>query len=233
MKKISYKTLIFDLDDTLTDDFENTKQAFSLLCLENSNENLTFTYQMSETDVVYGLGEQVRGMNKRGFTYISNATDDPLHTEDKHSLYAGHNFFVMCGKKTFGMFIDTPGKVVFDVGETEYDVLKITAEKDCIVYTIEGESLKDIVKQFRQLIGTSYIPPKWAFGYQQCKWSYMNEDEIRDVVRNHRENNIPLDAVYLDIDYMDHYKDFTINEKTFPEFPAFFLHLHPVSASGP
>ena len=91
---------------------------------------------------------------------------------------------------------------------------------DFIVYIIEGRSLNDIVKQFRELIGRSYIAPEWAFGYQQSRWSYMNEDEIRTVVRKHKDAGIPLDAVYLDIDYMDGYKDFTVSEERFPDFPG-------------
>ena len=220
-------------------EIEQTEGELEFFAFEKQPENLTFTYKMDENDVIFGLGEQVRGINKRGFIYISNATDDPLHTEDKHSLYAGHNFFILRGKKTFGVFVDSPAKVVFDIGETDYEIFKITTDLDCVIYTIEGESLKDIVKQFRQLIGRSYIPPKWSFGYQQCKWSYMNEDEIREVVKKHRENQIPLDAVYLDIDYMERYKDFTINEETFPEFPAFVsemkeedIHLVPIIDAG-
>ena len=218
---------------------EETKADFSLMKLEKCEETMTFTYKMERKDVVFGLGEQVRGMNKRGFTYISNASDQPTHTEDKHSLYASHNFFILCGEKTFGMFVDAPGTVTFDVGETVYDTFKITVEKDCVVYTVEGDSLKDIVKQFRQLIGRSYIAPKWAFGYQQCRWSYETADAVREVVRKHRENNVPLDAVYLDIDYMERYKDFTIDENSFPEFPAFVdemkkenIHLVPIIDAG-
>ena len=81
------------------------------------------------------------------------------------------------------------------------------AEENYDLYIIEGESLTDIVQQFRQLVGRSYIPPKWAFGATQSRWSYMNEDEVREVVANYRTNNMPLDAVVLDIDYMERYKD--------------------------
>ena len=78
-------------------------------------------------------------------------------------------------EKSFGIFVDDPGKVVFDVGETHLDELVITADRNCVIYVIEGENLKDIVKQFRKLIGQSYVAPKWAFGYQQSRWGYQNE----------------------------------------------------------
>ena len=71
-------------------------------------EGFTFTYTMADDDIVYGLGEANRGINKRGYCYISDCTDDPNHTEDKLSLYGAHNFIVVWGKQTFGMFLTIP-----------------------------------------------------------------------------------------------------------------------------
>lgn len=197
---------------------------------------MTFSYTMKETDIVYGLGENVRGINKRGWIYESKCSDNMNHHEDTRSLYAAHNFLIMDGKEQFGVFFDYPGIITFDVGYTKYSELKITASDwNMDVYVITGTGLKDIVKQFRKLIGRSYIAPLWAFGYGQCRWSYMSADDVREVVKRHRELNIPLDSVYLDIDYMERYKDFTINEETFPDFAAFteemkaqHIHLVPI-----
>lgn len=203
-------------------------------------EGAKFDYTMEDDTIVYGLGENVRGINKRGWLYISNATDDPEHREDKHSLYAAHNFLIIEGKERFGLFIDYPGYLSFDIGYTSHNALSISPEDmNLDFYIIEGDSLLDIVKQFRQMIGRSYIAPKWAFGYGQSRWSYMDEDEIREVVRNHRENGVPLDSVYMDIDYMERYKDFTINEDAFPDFTEFVeemkdqhIHLVPIIDAG-
>ncbi len=181
-----------------------------------------FSYQMGEKDIVYGLGQNARGINKRGWIYESRCSDEPFHTESKRSLYAAHNFIIVQGEELFGLFIDYPGILTFDIGYTKPDELVITAsEEDMDIYVIDGTSPYDIVKQFRGLIGRSYIPPKWAFGYTQSRWSYMNEEEVREVVRGHRENHIPLDGVYLDIDYMERFKDFTVDEQTFPDFADF------------
>ena len=178
----------------------------------------TLVMNLEKKDAVYGLGENVRGINKRGFCYISNCSDDPVHTEGKNSLYGAHNFFVVSGKETFGVFIDYAGVVSFDIGFTNINVFSIQFEnEDYDWYLITGDSVLDIVKQFRQLIGKSYIPPMWAFGYGQCRWSYMNEEEVREVARNFRENNIPIDSIYLDIDYMERYKDFTVDKAAFPD----------------
>ena len=68
-------------------------------------------YTLAAQDVVYGLGESSRGINKRGWHYISNCTDESTHTEDKVSLYGAHNFFVVSGAETFGVFVDFAGQV--------------------------------------------------------------------------------------------------------------------------
>ena len=88
------------------------------------------------------------------------------------------------------------------------DTLKVTcADADLNVYVIEGESAYDIVKQFRHVIGRSYIPPKFAFGFGQSRWGYTTKEDFRKVAAGYRENHIPLDMIYMDIDYMDSYKD--------------------------
>lgn len=196
---------------------------------------------LAKDDIVYGLGESIRGINKRGWLYTSNNTDDPNHTEDKHSLYASQNFFLVTKKaECFGMFVDTPGKISFDVGYTDPDMFRITFEDfDADIYVIKDISPLNIVHAFRGLIGRSYIPPKWAFGFGQSRWSYNTADEVRDVVQSYQKAGIPLDSVYLDIDYMERYKDFTIDKDAFPDFEGFVremrsdgIHLVPIIDAG-
>ncbi len=189
------------------------------ICTE---DGFSFTLEMDEEDIVYGLGEANRGLNKRGYCYVSNCTDDPHHTEDKRSLYAAHNFIVISGKENFGLFFDYPAKITFDIGYTRYDVLKVSCEAtDLNLYVIEGENAYDIVKQFRGMIGRSYIPPKFAFGFGQSRWGYTTKEDFRKVAEGYRSNQIPLDMIYMDIDYMENYKDFTLNQENFPDFPEF------------
>ena len=203
-------------------------------------EGEKISFAMTKNAPVYGLGEQVRGINKRGWIYISNCTNDPNHREDTRSLYAAHNFLVFAEEEPFGIFLDNPGKVTFDIGYTQQDTAVITAESwDMDVYFVGGEDLKDIVRQFRHMIGRSYIPPKWAFGFGQSRWGYKSEDDVREVERRYRELGIPLDSIYLDIDYMERFKDFTLNNETFPNFPEFVkemrekhIHLVPIIDAG-
>ena len=193
------------------------------LTVEEYENGLQFKTSLAEDDVVYGLGETVRGINKRGWKYISYCADDPVHTETKESLYGAHNFVMVSGKNDkYGIFIDYPGRVTFDIGYSSLNEMIITTKtSDVAVYIIEGNTSIDIVKELRQLTGKSYIAPMWAFGYQQSRWSYMNADAVREVADNYRKNDMPIDAIYLDIDYMEDYKDFTINNERFPEFKSF------------
>lgn len=199
-----------------------------------------FSYKMDEDDIVYGLGESNRGINKRGYRYVSNCTDDPNHTESKYSLYGAHNFIIVFGKETFGLFLDYPGTMEFDIGYTRQEELTVRCgDANLDLYVIDGENPYDIVKQFRKIIGTSYIPPKFAFGFGQSRWGYKTAEDFRNVVKEYRDNHIPMDMLYMDIDYMDHYKDFTVNEEEFPDFKAFVdemkaqkIHLVPIIDAG-
>ena len=187
----------------------------------DTQDGFSFTYIMDEDDIVYGLGEANRGINKRGYCYISDCTDDPNHTEDKRSLYGAHNFIIIAGEKNFGLFFDYPSKLTFDIGYTRMDTLKVSCENaDLALYVIDGDTPYDIVKQFRGMIGHSYIPPKFAFGFGQSRWGYKTKEDFEKVAQGYRENHIPLDMIYMDIDYMDSYKDFTVNDD-FKDFPAF------------
>ncbi|MDO4284158.1 MAG: glycoside hydrolase family 31 protein [Eubacteriales bacterium] len=199
------------------------------------------SFALGDGDIVYGLGETVRGMNKRGWLYQSNCSDDPYHLEEKHSLYAAQNFLLVTSKeRSYGLYVDTPGLVTFDIGYTKQGEMRIALEDfDAELYLVTGEDCREIVREFRELIGPSYIPPKWAFGFGQSRWSYMTEDEVREVADRYQEAGVPLDSIYLDIDYMERYKDFTVDPEKFPEFSDFVremkergIHLIPIIDAG-
>ena len=183
---------------------------------------IELNYTMSPDTAIFGLGESMRGINKRGYKYISENTDEPYQAEHKYSLYGAHNFLVVKDEEEFGLFIDYPGRVEFDLGFEKSSLMTVKIpSKDVYIYLITGRDLADITRQFRKIIGKSYIPPLWGFGYGQSRFGYMNCDDIREVVNKYRSAGIPLDMVYMDIDYMQDYKDFTINRTRFPNFEDF------------
>ncbi len=176
-------------------------------------------FTLSEQAAVYGLGEMPRGINKRGWHYITNNTDESRHSEDKLSFYGAHNFLlVRDGSTCFGLFVDFPGKVYYDIGYTRHDLFSFHTETpDYDLYLLSGGNENAICKEFRALIGRSYIPPKWAFGLAQSRWGYKTEEDVREVARQYKEHDLPLDMICMDIDYMQDYADFTVNKERFPD----------------
>lgn len=222
--------------DAVVEKIEETKSALDFF---EKTEN-GFTKKLGKNERVYGLGEQVRGINKRGWQYVSYNYDNPNHEEDTRSLYGAHNFLIFSGEEIFGVFFDYPGKLTFDIGYTDNSVIKVTPETENLdVYIITGKDEKDIVKQFRKIIGKSYIPPEWAFGFGQSRWGYKTEEDIREVARRYKEKNIPLSMIYLDIDYMKDYEDFTVDEEKFADIKKLSddlkkdgIHLVPIIDAG-
>ena len=203
-------------------------------------EDHSLSLRMGGDMVVYGLGPHVRGLNKRGWIYEAFNVDESSHTEEKRRLYGSHNYLLFDAPKPFGIFVDTPGFVTYDIGYTRYDELTVTVrDGNYVLYVFDADSMQELVKTFRQLTGPSYVPPLWAFGFNQSRWSYPTAADVEEVRRGYREADMPLDMITLDIDYMERYKDFTVDAERFPDFPAFVrklnqdhIHLVPIIDAG-
>ena len=203
--------------------------------VKTSDEGFSLELSLDSETVVYGLGQAMGNINKRGRTYTSYCSDDPSHTENKESLYGAHNFILFYNPSDInsakGFFFDYPTRITFDIGYSQIDKFKVTCKTcDIAIYEILPEQnssikddnpLKNIVRQFRQLIGQSYIPPRWALGFMQSRWGYKTEQDIRQVYENYKKAGIPLDSICLDIDYMKDYKDFTVDSERFADLKKF------------
>ncbi|MGL5050124.1 MAG: TIM-barrel domain-containing protein, partial [Fusobacteriaceae bacterium] len=116
------------------------------------------------------------------------------------------------------------GKMNLDMGFKDKNLISIEIPKqDVGVYIIQAENNLEIIKEFMTLVGKSYLPPKWAFGFQQSRWSYENSEKIDWVIEEFRKNDIPCDCIYLDIDYMVEFMDFTLNKDLFPDFEKWIV----------
>lgn len=207
-------------------------QGYEVLCSENG---FSFECKLKEESIVYGLGQAMGNINKRGRTYTSYCSDDPSHTENKESLYGAHNFIIIYNPSDInsskGFFFDYPTRITFDIGYTKIDKLKVSCKtSDIAIFEILPEKnssikddnpLKNIVTQFRNLIGQSYIAPRWALGFMQSRWGYRTEQDIRTVYESYKNAGIPLDSICLDIDYMKDYKDFTVDTEKFSNLKKF------------
>src|SRR5215204_5777386 len=121
----------------------------------------------------------------------------------------------------YGLFLDNTSRTYFDMGKADPGRVTFGAgsgELNYYVFTGGKErSPKNILRDYTELTGRAPLPPLWALGNQQSRWSYYPEARVREVARGFRESRIPADVIYLDIDYMDGYRVFTWNRERFPD----------------
>ncbi|RKP55082.1 DUF4968 domain-containing protein [Cohnella endophytica] len=180
----------------------------------------TFTATKSADSHFYGFGEKTGFLDKNGERYeMWNSDVYEPHVQDTDALYQSIPFLIHYdyGKPAYGLLLDNPGRTTFDMRsyEDRYTISLQSGELD--LYVLNGPSIKDVVKRVGVLTGTTYMPPMWSIGYQQSRYSYMNQEEVLDIARTFRKKQIPCDVIYLDIHYMDEYRVFTWDEKRFPK----------------
>lgn len=78
---------------------------------------------------------------------------------------------------------------------------------------VSSQSPGDVVDKYFNLVGSPVLTPQWALGWNQCRWCYRSLQDVKESTFGYLNNGIPLDTQWVDIDYMDAYKDFTVNEK--------------------
>ena len=167
----------------------------------------------------YGFGERTGYLDKRGTALTMWNTDTTLHSPSTDSLYVSVPFFIgFDGNQAYGVFLDSPGKCTFDMGKTSpCDYMFATTGEKLDYYFFAGPDIKGVVAQYAELTGTMELPPLWALGYHQSRYSYCPQEDVEETARNLREHDIPCDAIYLDIHYMDGYRVFTFDQETFPD----------------
>lgn len=209
----------------VTEEATNFKDINELkhFTIKYEKNNITFSKIINDSYTIYGLGESLGGINKRGKKYKMWNTDDFLHTPEKESLYSSHPFMIFDGdNSTFGVLIDYPGLIEIDMGFTKSDLIEINIKNENFdIYIFQDDSPLKIIKKYLEITGSPYIPPKWGFGFQQSRWSYPDDKKIRQVASELRKNDIPCDAIYMDIDYMDNYKVFTVDKTKFSDIKKF------------
>lgn len=235
IKKYSYG-VPFETYATVKE-LEVEKENIPYFIVDKKESGLTFNISLDKDDAIYGLGENVRGINKRGYIYKSYNCDDAPETEGKQALYGSYNFMVFKGnKKCFGVFFDDPSEIIFDLAYTNPNEAIITSKfGDLEVYIIDNDNVKDVIKEFRGLIGRSYLAPKWAFGYIQSRFGDVSEEEIKKILAEYEKINMPIDSFCIDIDGLENYQNFSWNKDNFKDPAAFAsslldrdIHLIPI-----
>lgn len=192
---------------------------------------LRLTRPLASKERVYGLGERTGDMNKRGQAFsIWNIDPHKGHNEHTLNMYTSIPFYLGLDRddgRVHGVLIDTTGKVDMDIGRTSESEVSMTVQGDSlVVYFLAGPTPASLMGQYAELTGHMPLPARWTLGHQQCRWGYTSEQQIRQIAQRYREHNIPCDALWLDIDYMNGYRNFTWNPETFPQPEQMANDLH-------
>jgi len=171
----------------------------------------------------YGLGEKAARLDKRRSSFVNWNSDTPGYTEGKDPIYQTIPFYVGLQRGVaYGIFFDNSYRSYFDFGHSSQRRAWFGAEGgELNYYFFYGPSIKKILGRYADLTGHMQLPPLWALGNQQSRWSYYPDTMIEDVVREYRTRDLPLDVVHLDIDYMNGYRVFTFNKQRFSDPKAF------------
>lgn len=182
-------------------------------------EGNVYISKVNDCLAYYGLGEKGGDLNKKGCYTENFNTDDPETDDDSITYYKTIPFYVALKEEaTYGIFFDNSFRSYFDMGKEMGDRIFFGSIGGQIqYYFIPGENIKEVVKNYTALTGRMEMPPLWSLGYQQCRFSYFSQEEVRELVKTFEEKDIPLDVVYLDIDYMDGFRVMTFKTPNFDD----------------
>jgi len=172
----------------------------------------------NDGECYYGMGDKATHLNLKGKRLENWATDQYAFLKEQDPLYKVVPFYIgLHHNKAYGVFFDNTFRTFFDFCHERRNVTSFWAEGgEMNYYFIYGPKMKDVVIAYTHLTGKPELPPLWTLGYHQCKWSYYPESKVKEITSTFRKLQIPCDAIYLDIDYMEGFRCFTWSEEYFP-----------------
>ena len=169
---------------------------------------------------IFGMGDKTGLLDRRGFTFTNWNTDFFGFTPASDPIYKSIPFYIGVDGSgaSYGLFLDNSWRSTFDFGHAREGTLEISSVDGPIdYYLIAGPTVPDVVRRYTDLTGKAPLTPQWALGYQQSRWGYSSDAEVREIGRKLREDRIPTDVIWMDIDYQDRYRPFTVNKTIFPD----------------
>ncbi len=180
--------------------------------------------QIESDEHFYGFGERTGLLDKRSHVQTNWTVDALDYGSLTDEMYQAIPFFVALRPEVaYGIFFNTTFWSQFDIGAEQPGVWRMetrggVAETPPLLdyYIIYGPEPANILRTYTQLTGKMPLPPRWAMGYHQCRWSYDSEEVVLQLAQEFRQRRIPCDVIHLDIDYMRGYRVFTWSPKRFP-----------------
>lgn len=209
-------------DEAWSKTVTNRATIEDLLHFEASATELRLIRPLSEQEHIYGFGERTGSMDKHGQAFPVWNLDPPMHHDDETpTMYTSIPYYLCLdgeSGKTYGILVDHTGNVDVNIGKEKSTTVQMTITDDLlVVYYFAGPTPADVVRQYGELVGHMPLPPRWALGHHQSRYGYDTATEVREIALTMREHNLPCDTIWLDIDYMDEYRNFTWHPENFAE----------------
>ena len=186
----------------------------------------TVSKEMPDAEHYFGLGDKTGAFDRRNQAFTLWNTD-VAPQESTDPIYKSIPFFLAArGTLSYGIFLDNTWRTWFDFGKSARDAYSFGAEGGPLdYYFIYGPTPKQVVEGYAYLTGKPPLPPLWALGFQQSRYSYAPQSQVLEVATRLRTDRIPSDVIYLDIDFQYKNRPFTVNPQTFPDFPGLVADL--------
>jgi alpha-glucosidase len=188
-----------------------------------SNGTVAAAKKLGFDEHFYGLGEKASHLDKRRGQFTMWSSDTYAYKEGTDPIYQSIPFYLgLENGAAYGVFFDNSYRTHFDFGHTSQEYILFSAEGgELNYYFFWGPSIAKILGRYADLTGHMPLPPEWALGHQQSRYSYYPASVAEDVVRRYRADDLPLDVLHLDIHYMDGYRVFTFDPHRFPDPKGF------------
>jgi len=175
----------------------------------------------------FGLGDKPGPMDRRGQAFTMWNTDAYSFQESTDPIYKTIPYFMAFrAGHALGVFIDNTWRSSFDFGKQLPNVYSFGAANGPLdYYVFYGPAPKQVVETYAWLTGTMSLPPIWSLGFQQSRYSYTPQSRVLEIAEHLRADHIPADAIYLDIDYQQENRPFTVDQNRFPDFPGMISQL--------
>lgn len=186
-------------------------------------DEVRWSRRLPQSESCHGLGERASGLNLRGKRLgLWNTDPGPAYKRDSDPLYTSIPFYLgVRGELAFGVLWDNPARGTVDLGASDPATMTFSAEEgELCFYLLAGPTVPDVMRQFTTLVGRMPLPPLWALGFHQSRWSYKTTAEFQRLAGEFRARQLPCDVLYFDIDYMDGYRVFTWDRQAFPDLPG-------------
>jgi alpha-glucosidase len=182
---------------------------------------------MAPEEHFFGLGDKVGPLDRRNQAFTDWNTDSFGWQESTDPIYKSIPFFLSWNQgRVLGVLFDNTWRAFFDFGKESADAYSFGAPNGPVdYYLVYGPGPRQVVEDYAWLTGPTPLPPLWSLGYQQSRYSYYPEARVRQIADRLRADKIPADAIYLDIDYQQDNRPFTVNADRFPAFKQMIADL--------